>query len=99
MSNYDNEPDETIMERITGLTEILPSSVRNAGGKIISGVSNFVKKSYSFACNATWICFTGILLIISPIIFELERTNLRALNCGIQKDMPGICNKPGNKLK
>ncbi|XP_034134027.1 mitochondrial import receptor subunit TOM22 homolog isoform X1 [Drosophila guanche] len=78
--NFDDEPDETIGERILGLTEMFPDSVRNAVATVAGTSVNGCKGLFSFSRNAAWIFFTTSIIMFAPIVFETERANMEELH-------------------
>lgn len=65
--------DESIIERIIGLNEMLPESVRNAFDTTCSTTFSCLKKVFSASRIVTWaICSTSAILIL-PLSLEMER--------------------------
>ncbi|XP_014209864.1 mitochondrial import receptor subunit TOM22 homolog [Copidosoma floridanum] len=71
-----DEEDETVLERLVGLTEMFPDGVRNFSCRAAGFMKNFVKGFYSFSCNTTWIFFSSSAILIAPLIFEIERAQM-----------------------
>lgn len=61
--------DETIMERIVGLTEMIPDKYWNISG-------SFVRKAYSILRSGTWIIASSVALIIVPPLIEYQRIEM-----------------------
>ncbi|EDW24838.1 GL24359 [Drosophila persimilis] len=70
-TNYDDEPDESVGERLWGLTEILPDSHRNAISTVAKGTVVCVQK----VCSGAWMILSATLILLGPIIFEIERNH------------------------
>lgn len=70
------EPDETIAERLWGLTEMFPESVRTACEVATDFSINSTKALYKFSCNASWIFFTSSMILFAPVLFETERAQM-----------------------
>lgn len=70
------EPDETLTERLWGLTEMLPECVRNACESTTDITINSTKTMYKFSCNASWIFFTSSMILFAPVLFETERAQM-----------------------
>ena len=72
-SDSDNDEeefvDETIMERIVGLTEMVPDKYWNFSGR-------FVRKAYSILRSGTWIIASSVALIIVPPLLEYQRLEM-----------------------
>lgn len=79
--SYDNEPDETWMERFVGLKEMFPAQ--------------FLTSSYFIICDASWIFFTTIAMVFGPVLFENERQRVEKdeSNNYIAKSIVRIANK------
>lgn len=71
--NYDDVEDESLYERLWGLTEMFPEPLRNgvwsAGKMSVSGV----KKAYKFSRSSLWVVGTSFVVLGLPVIFEVER--------------------------
>merc|ERR1712050_53269 len=68
--------DETLLERIIGLNEMFPSSVRNFVSKSFSTSYSAGKGFYSFACNGLWILACSGTMLVLPVLFEMERAQM-----------------------
>ncbi|XP_054732197.1 mitochondrial import receptor subunit TOM22 homolog isoform X2 [Anastrepha obliqua] len=85
--NYDDEPDETLGERLWGLTEMFPEPVRRFTGKVVDLTTTSIKGLYSFSCNASWIFFTSSVILFAPVIFETERAQMEEMQKSQQKQV------------
>ncbi|XP_030380242.1 mitochondrial import receptor subunit TOM22 homolog isoform X2 [Scaptodrosophila lebanonensis] len=85
--NYDDEPDESVGERMWGLTEMFPESVRNFAGKVTNATVKSFRSVYQFSCNASWIFFTSSVILFAPVIFETERAQMEELHKSQQKQV------------
>eukprot|EP00088_Acartia_fossae_P035527 TRINITY_DN36636_c0_g1_i1.p1 TRINITY_DN36636_c0_g1~~TRINITY_DN36636_c0_g1_i1.p1 ORF type:complete len:245 (-),score=50.62 TRINITY_DN36636_c0_g1_i1:208-942(-) len=72
----DDDIDETITERLIGLTEMFPDFVRN-------GTVGMVKNSWSASCylygfsrSAAWIFFSTASILFLPVMIETERLSI-----------------------
>lgn len=81
------EPDETIAERLWGLTEMLPQPVQKICGNVTSFSVKSVKNVYKFSCTASWIFFTSSMILFAPILFEMERAQMEELEKSQQKQV------------
>ncbi|XP_044755374.1 mitochondrial import receptor subunit TOM22 homolog isoform X2 [Coccinella septempunctata] len=86
-SDYDDEPDETLGERLWGLTEMFPESVRNASQTISEVTQSGVKNFYGFSRSAMWIVFSTSIILFAPVIFEVERAQMEEMQRSQQKQM------------
>lgn len=85
--DYDDEPDETLSERLWGLTEMFPEGVRNVSGALASLSAASVKTLYSFTCSASWIFFTSSMILFAPVVFEVERAQMEEMQRSQQKQV------------
>ncbi|XP_044269410.1 mitochondrial import receptor subunit TOM22 homolog isoform X2 [Tribolium madens] len=85
--DYDDEPDETLSERLWGLTEMFPESVRNATHAAAVNTQQGVKNLYSFSRSALWIVFSTSIILFAPVIFEVERAQMEEMQRNQQKQM------------
>lgn len=85
--DYDDEPDETMAERLWGLTEMFPDGVRNFSGAVTDFSVASVKTLYKFTCNASWIFFTSSMILFAPVVFEVERAQMEEMQKSQQKQV------------
>ncbi|EGW01687.1 Mitochondrial import receptor subunit TOM22-like [Cricetulus griseus] len=72
----DDELDETLSERLWGLTEMFPERVRSAAGATFD-LSLFVaQKMYRFSRAALWIGTTSFMILVLPVVFETEKLQM-----------------------
>lgn len=86
--NYQDEADETLMERVQSLSEIFSSVIRKPFG--IFG--RFLTSIYRGACEASWIFFIIVAITFGPAVFETERQ--RQLPLSDSKKSPESENSP-----
>ena len=73
-SNQDDEiEDETLAERLWGLTEMFPETLRNGTWTAAQLSVASAKKAYSFSRSSLWILGTSFVILGLPVIFEVER--------------------------
>ncbi|XP_020289070.1 mitochondrial import receptor subunit TOM22 homolog isoform X2 [Pseudomyrmex gracilis] len=75
----DDEEDESLAERLLGLTEMFPEPVRNFGYNFGVGLYKCTKGLYAFSRTATWLFFSSSVILFAPIIFEMERAQMEDL--------------------
>lgn len=85
--DFDDEPDETLSERLWGLTEMFPEGVRNFSGALVGLSAASVKTLYSFTCSASWIFFTSSMILFAPVVFEVERAQMEEMQRSQQKQV------------
>ncbi|XP_044157397.1 mitochondrial import receptor subunit TOM22 homolog [Bufo gargarizans] len=72
----DEELDETLSERLWGLTEMFPDSLRSAAGVTLDFSVGAAKKCYSFSRSALWIGTTSFMILVLPVVFEIEKLQM-----------------------
>lgn len=65
-SEYDT--DETLQERICGLGEMFPKTLRNQLGSFWRFLSNL----YQSTCDASWLFFILLAIAAGPALIEIE---------------------------
>lgn len=85
--DYDDEPDESLTERLWGLTEMFPEGVRSLSGAVTDLSVASVKTLYKFTCNASWIFFTSSMILFAPVVFEVERAQMEEMQKSQQKQV------------
>uniref|UniRef100_A0A8C9TWL4 Mitochondrial import receptor subunit TOM22 homolog n=1 Tax=Scleropages formosus TaxID=113540 RepID=A0A8C9TWL4_SCLFO len=94
--------DETLVERLWGLTEMFPDRLRSAAEVSAQCSLSVAKKLYSFTRSALWVGTTSFMILVLPVIFETERLQLEQQqlqqqrqillgpNTGMSGGMPGM---------
>ncbi|XP_033019461.1 LOW QUALITY PROTEIN: mitochondrial import receptor subunit TOM22 homolog [Lacerta agilis] len=97
----DDELDETLAERLWGLTEMFPESVRSAAGATFGVSLSVAQKMYRFSRAALWIGTTSFMILVLPVVFETEKLQMEQQqqmqqrqillgpNTGLSGGMPG----------
>ncbi|XP_012670101.1 mitochondrial import receptor subunit TOM22 homolog [Clupea harengus] len=98
----DEDLDETLVERLWGLTEMFPESMRSAADVSAQCSFTLAKKLYSFSRAALWVGTTSFMILVLPVVFETERLQLEQQqlqqqrqillgpNAGMSGGMPGM---------
>ncbi|KAH0616891.1 hypothetical protein JD844_028344 [Phrynosoma platyrhinos] len=93
--------DETLAERLWGLTEMFPESVRSAAGATFDVSLSLAQKMYRFSRAALWIGTTSFMILVLPVVFETEKLQMEQQqqmqqrqillgpNTGLSGGMPG----------
>lgn len=68
-----NDVDETLIERLVGLTEMFPESVRKGSRNAARGLTGGASWLYNFTGKSLWIMSTSFVVLALPVIFEVER--------------------------
>ena len=98
LEDLDDIEDETITERLIGLTEMFPESFRNFVCATTDLAINGTKKLYSFGGSALWIVSTSFTVLALPLIFEVERAQAEEAEKQQQRQIllgPGAATNPG----
>jgi len=79
MAEFNDEEfiDETITERLWGLTEMFPDCVRNASSSTVSFTKWASYSLYKFSRSALWVGTSSFMILAIPVVFEQERYNLQ----------------------
>uniref|UniRef100_A0A170ZHW8 Mitochondrial import receptor subunit TOM22 homolog n=1 Tax=Triatoma infestans TaxID=30076 RepID=A0A170ZHW8_TRIIF len=72
----DDIEDETLAERLWGLTEMFPEKVRDATFTFYCGTKTGLKSLYSFTRTSLWIFFSSSAILLAPVMFEIERAQV-----------------------
>lgn len=76
----DLELDETLYERLWGLTEMFPPKLRQGVYDVAHYSWGSAKGLYSFGRSAFWIFFSSSAILFAPVIFELERLQVEEMS-------------------
>ncbi|XP_067830328.1 mitochondrial import receptor subunit TOM22 homolog [Heptranchias perlo] len=102
----DDELDESLTERLWGLTEMFPEGMRNASGLAADCSVTLAKKFYSFTRSALWVGTTSFMILVLPVVFETEKLQLEQQqlqqqrqillgpNTGMSGGLPGLLPPP-----
>ncbi|OAD58388.1 Mitochondrial import receptor subunit TOM22 like protein [Eufriesea mexicana] len=83
----DDEEDESLAERLLGLTEMFPGEVRNLGYNVGTCLCTCMKGLYAFSCSAAWLLFSSSAILFAPILFEIERVQMEEVQRIQQKQV------------
>lgn len=76
----DFDLDETLAERLWGLTEMFPEPVRKGTHSLVCGSVSGVRRFYGFGRAALWVLFSSSAILFAPVIFEVERLQMEELS-------------------
>ncbi|KAF9411199.1 mitochondrial import receptor protein [Podila epigama] len=69
----DNSGDiESILDRIWALQDVIPAKTRRRISDNATAAVNFTKSSAKFLGNSAWVLTTSALLLVLPLMIELE---------------------------
>ncbi|XP_026861780.1 mitochondrial import receptor subunit TOM22 homolog [Electrophorus electricus] len=106
----DEDLDETFLERLWGLTEMFPDTLRSAAEVSANCSLSVGKRLYSFSRAALWVGTTSFMILVLPVVFETERLQLEQQqlqqqrqillgpNAGMSGGMPGMMPPAPGKL-
>ncbi|XP_033328078.1 translocase of outer mitochondrial membrane 22 homolog mge [Megalopta genalis] len=83
----DDEEDESLAERLLGLTEMFPDEVRNFGYNVGTCFYSCMKGLYAFSCSTAWLFFSSSAILFAPILFEIERAQMEEAQRTQQKQV------------
>ncbi|XP_053984170.1 mitochondrial import receptor subunit TOM22 homolog [Hylaeus anthracinus] len=83
----DDEEDESLVERLVGLTEMFPEEVRNFGYNVGTCLHACMEGLYGFSCSAAWLFFSSSAILFAPILFEMERAQMEEVQRTQQKQV------------
>lgn len=72
----DEDIDETLGERLIGLTEMFPESVRNATKGLFGFSIDATKWMYSTGRVVMWVAASSAVILALPVMFETERAQV-----------------------
>lgn len=68
--------DETLAERLWGLTEMFPEPVRNVTGYLFETTTSATKTVLSWSKSGLWVVASSFTILILPIVIEQERSGM-----------------------
>ncbi|CAB3405630.1 unnamed protein product [Caenorhabditis bovis] len=88
---FDNIPDselhETFLERIEGLGEMFPESLRKLTSSSVSWTFWGAQTAFNLTRNTVWVVCTTSLIAFLPYIIEKERSDLEKTQVAAQRQM------------
>lgn len=81
------KPDETLGERLWGLTEMFPDPIRKTGEVVCDTVEIASKGFYAFSRSALWIFFSSSIILFAPLLMECERVQVEDMQRNQQKQV------------
>lgn len=73
----DDDIDETLGERLLGLTEMFPDFLTNGTVSIVKGSVSWTKWSYEKSRTVSFIAFSSAALLFMPLMIETERLQIQ----------------------
>lgn len=75
----DEDLDETLSERLWGLTEMFPSWLRSGVWSLTTNSATGMKNLYGFSRSALWILCSSSVILMAPVVFEVERAQMEEM--------------------
>jgi len=72
----DDDIDETLTERLIGLTEMFPDFLTNGTVSLVKNSWAGTKYLYGFSRSAAWIFFSTASILFMPVMIETERLSI-----------------------
>ncbi|XP_074647396.1 mitochondrial import receptor subunit TOM22 homolog [Tubulanus polymorphus] len=68
--------DETLTERLIGLTEMFPPTLANVVSSAVNLSVSAVKGAYSYGRSGMWVFASSATILVLPLMFEMERSQM-----------------------
>ncbi|RNA34355.1 mitochondrial import receptor subunit TOM22 -like protein [Brachionus plicatilis] len=79
--------DETLGERLLGLSEMFPETVRSFSGSIFNSSVSASKSLYKWSRSGLWIVASTFTILILPIICEEQRASIEEQQAKQQREL------------
>lgn len=83
----DDFEDETLIERLVGLTEMFPTGLTSAVNATANGAVSSVKWMYSASRSISWVVCSSAAIMFLPIMIETERLGIEEAQKQQQRQM------------
>ncbi|KAI9014377.1 mitochondrial outer membrane translocase complex, subunit Tom22 [Phycomyces nitens] len=71
--DFDVDEDESLLDRIAALKEIIPLKHRQRMSSSVSAVTSWGKTGVTFVGKSAWVLTTSMLLLVLPLALEIEK--------------------------
>jgi import receptor subunit TOM22 len=68
--------DETVVERLIGLSEMFPERLQKVFSGAVSLTWSGSKRAYSYGRVAVWVLASSFAILALPVLFESERAQM-----------------------
>ncbi|KAI8990132.1 mitochondrial import receptor subunit Tom22-domain-containing protein [Pilobolus umbonatus] len=68
-----DEEDESLLDRITALKDIIPLKYRNRMSSGVSTLTSWSKTGATFVGKSAWVITTSMFLLVLPLALEIEK--------------------------
>ncbi|KAI9287562.1 mitochondrial outer membrane translocase complex, subunit Tom22 [Umbelopsis sp. AD052] len=72
-SELDEDEEESILDRITALKDIIPQKQRDRLSSGFTTISSWSKTGATFVGKSAWVITTSMLLLVLPLALEIEK--------------------------
>uniref|UniRef100_A0A0P4W7Z3 Mitochondrial import receptor subunit TOM22 homolog n=1 Tax=Scylla olivacea TaxID=85551 RepID=A0A0P4W7Z3_SCYOL len=91
----DEDLDESLLERVWGLTEMFPDRLRSTCSSTVSSSLNLLKSTYELSRQVVWVAVSSSVILFAPVMFELERLNVEEM---MKQDRNRLVFGPGSAV-
>ncbi|KAI9164620.1 mitochondrial import receptor subunit Tom22 [Blastocladiella emersonii ATCC 22665] len=67
--------DESLLDRVAALRDIVPPELRYAVADKAAALAGFGKATAFFLGRAAWVLSTTAIVMVAPLVFEMEKDN------------------------
>lgn len=85
--DYSDFEDETLAERLIGLTEMFPDWLRTGTSKAFTGTLTGLQATYSISRTLAWFAASTSAICLMPLMLELERQQMEEQEAADQRSM------------
>jgi import receptor subunit TOM22 len=85
--DLDDFEDETLAERLWGLTEMFPRPVRSLTGALVNKSTHATKLVYSWSRVGLWVAASSFTVLVLPVIIENERSVQEEMQATQQREL------------
>ena len=75
----DDFDDETLLERLVGLTEMFPEPLRRGASSLASAAAGGAAWAYASSRSLSWIVFSSGAVLFLPVMIETERMGIEEM--------------------
>ncbi|XP_022205091.1 mitochondrial import receptor subunit TOM22 homolog [Nilaparvata lugens] len=77
--------DETLAERLYGLTEMFPEKLVRNVEALISNTGKMIKVCYDGSRTLSWVVFSSAVILLTPVVIECDRAQMEEAQRSQQK--------------
>ncbi|XP_014680915.1 PREDICTED: mitochondrial import receptor subunit TOM22 homolog [Priapulus caudatus] len=83
----DDDEDESAWERLVGLTEMFPPSLRSGVSSLVTNSVGGLFGLYGVSRTVMWILVSSSTVLMAPVIFEMERSQMEQAQLAQQRQI------------